>query len=592
MKEKCIIFGASQYGYRAYSILIEKYEIIGFADNDSNKWGKEFCGIIVFMPEQLTEMENIQVIIASQYYSAINTQLYSMGMKNIKVFYYCGNVLEDEVNKGYKLYSITDKKLFEGCIFDQEKINRVRENFSENYNPAEGIQRVALKDTDKKKVLFCAYSFPPMGGSGVQRSLKFAKYLKKFGYEPIVLTVGEHEHKFGEDDSLLDEVEDIQVIRVDNVTLLPEVLSQEEQQEIFNLYAGIVQSEKWLNDYLKIIRDEWNLKLIPDNRICWVNECLKQIEYILDLAEIDIVYTTGDPFSTYILGFYLKQKYGMKWVQDYRDPWATNDYYIRSYYQNDASTMELQQFLEKELTEKADFIIVVVRAFAEEYTEKYGIDKEKIIEITNGYDEEDFRNIKIPEKKNNKFTLCYNGRLHTNRTPLYLLNVINDLIDKNKLHKDEIVWVFNGTVENKWRKELGQRDKYNIIQYNGYLNHLESIRQTIKSDVLLLFGEEGEGTYFVYTGKIFEYIRMNRNILSFSSKGGVLEDILNRTGTGKNFEYNDFEGISQYILDNYILWKTGECNLVCGENSVIRRYSREYTASQLAKVFDRLLERN
>lgn len=120
MKKKCIIFGASLYGNRAYGILDEKYEIIGFADNDSKKWGKEFCGKTVYRPEELKDMEDIQVIIASQYYSAINSQLHSMGIKNIRVFYYCGNVQHDSMEKKeYKLYSLSDKKIFDTCIFDK-----------------------------------------------------------------------------------------------------------------------------------------------------------------------------------------------------------------------------------------------------------------------------------------------------------------------------------------------------------------------------------------------------------------------------------------------------------------------------------------
>ena len=104
MKEKCIIFGASQYGHRAYKVLNEIYEIIGFADNDSKKWGKEFCEKIIYKPEKLLDMQDLHIVIASQYYSAINSQLHSMGLKNIKVFNYCGKVLEDIDNKGYKIY--------------------------------------------------------------------------------------------------------------------------------------------------------------------------------------------------------------------------------------------------------------------------------------------------------------------------------------------------------------------------------------------------------------------------------------------------------------------------------------------------------
>lgn len=584
MKEKCIIFGASQYGHKAYQILNEIYEIIGFADNDSEKWGKEFCEKRIFKPDELIDMENIHIIIASQYYSEINSQLCNMGIKNKKVFYYCGSIQHDVGDKEYRLYSLSDKKIFEDCILDKEKIRKISKNFSENYESEQNM--------DRKKVLFCAYIFPPLAGSGVQRSLKFVKYLKKFGYEPVVLTVGEHNHEFEEDIDLLDEIKDIQVIRIDYTKFLPEVLSEEEQQEIFNLYAGVVQSEEWINNYMEILRRKNNWKLIPDNKICWVNECLKQIESRLDLSEFDIVYTTGAPFSNYILGYYLKRKYNMKWVQDYRDPWAANDYYIEHYYQNDSSTMNLQQQLEKELIKESDAIIVAAKAYVEDFVQKYGVSREKITEITNGYDEEDFQNIKVSEVKNDKFTLCFNGSLYGDRTPINLLMVINHLIEENILNKEEVVWVFNGTIEKKWRKELEQKDKYNVIRYNGYLNHSESIKEAVKADVLVLYGLEGRGVQngvsAGYPGKVFEYIRMKRKILCFSSKGSILEELLIKTRTGQNFDYDDFEGITQFITDNYNEWKNGN-NVVVGNEQEIQKYSREHTTKMLMDIFEKIL---
>ncbi len=585
MKKKCIIFGASLYGNRAYGILDEKYEIIGFADNDSKKWGKEFCGKTVYRPEELKDMEDIQVIIASQYYSAINSQLHSMGIKNIRVFYYCGNVQHDSMEKKeYKLYSLSDKKIFDTCIFDKNLAGKINSDFSENYR---------MKDVaDKKRVLFCAYIFPPLAGSGVQRSLKFVKYLKESGYEPVVLTVGEHNHEIEEDFSLFSEIDGVRIVRIDNTKFLPEALSEEEQQEIFNLYAGVVQSEEWINDYKEIIRSDGCSRLIPDNKICWVNECLKQIEKRLDLLEIDIVYTTGAPFSSYILGYYLKRKYGFKWVQDYRDPWGTNDYYNENYYRNESHTINLQQRLERELIKESDAIVVASQAYVEDFVDKYGVSREKITEITNGYDESDFRDIQIPEEKNDKFTLCFNGALYGNRTPLNLLKIINNLIEEDIVGQNEITWIFNGTIEKKWRSELEQNDKFNIVQYNGYLNHLQSIQEAIKADMLILYGLEGRGVQngvsAGYPGKVFEYIRMKRRILCFSSKGSILEELLTRTKTGQNFDYDDFKGISQYILDHYTLWKDGE-RQICGDETVIQKYSREYTTNQLVRVFDRIL---
>lgn len=586
-----IIFGASLYGEIAYNILKNEYDIIGFADNDTKKWEQTFNGKRVFSPKELLDIEKLEIIIASQYYSAINAQLYDMGIKDVKVFYYCGNLQLDTVfDKGYELYSITNRNLFEDCIFDKEKVEKVRGNFSENYDLLRNIEKIKLKETNIKRVLFCAYIFPPLGGAGVQRSLKFVKYLRKFGYEPVVLTVGKHSCETGEDFTLLDEIEDVQIVRIDLNKFIPETLSYEEQQEIFNLYAGIMQSEEWMNSYLEIIKSENSLKLIPDNQICWVNDCLKQIEEKVDLSEIDIVYTTGQPFSTYILGYYLKNKYGIKWVQDYRDPWASNDFYIKNFYQNASSTMSLQQQLEKELTRKADKLVVITRALVDEFIKKYGVDEAKIVEITNGYDEADFKDIEYKKSKNKKFTLCYNGCIYGDRNPVLLLQSINKLIEQEQITANEIQWIFNGTIVSEWRKLIDKEDKYNIIQYNGYLSHKDSIQSAMNADILVLFGAEGEGGKIIYSGKIFEYIRMETPILAFSSANGVIDKLLQETKTGQNFEYDDYENVEKYLLKQYKNWKNGDIRFE-PDNQEIQKYSRENTTKLLADVFDDLLEK-
>lgn len=329
-------------------------------------------------------------------------------------------------------------------------------------------------------------------------------------------------------------------------------------------------------------------RLIPDNQIIWVNECLKQIEQKLDLSEIDIVYTTGNPYSTYFLGFYIKMKYGIKWVQDYRDPWMTNRIYLDNYRENVTETEDLQKQLEKEFNLNADAILVVAGNTIAEYVNEYGISEKKIFEITNGYDEDDFKDIIVGNERNQKFTLCYNGMIYLDRNPLKLLGAINELIDGEQILADDIKWIINGTFEKDWRQKIEELDKYNIVCYNGYLTHLESIKSAMQSDILILFGAQGEATKIFYTGKVFEYIRMKKPILSFSTEGGVLTDILAETETGDNFEYGDIENVKKYLVKRYGQWKYGE-QMSCGNAEAIKRYSRESITRKLGEIFDRLL---
>lgn len=587
MRVKCIIFGASKTGSVAYQLLKEKYDIIGFADNNSSKWGEFFCEKEILNPSALSTFENTQIIIASVYYASIYKQLREQGINDVSVFFYMGSATNG-VSEKYELYQITGTA-FCDCKFDKKKIQKIESDFSCNYSLQREKSNNTTKVADRKKVLFCAYIFPPIGGAGVQRSLKFVKYLREFGYEPIVLTVGENDGKYPLDITMVKEIpDDINVIRVDNKVFLPEMLSQEDQQAIYNLYCGIMKSEKWINEYCDIILNS-DARLIPDNQMIWVNECLKNIEEKVNLQDIDIVYTTGCPFSTYFLGYYIKKKYGTKWVQDYRDPWMSSRYYLDHYYDGISKTEQLQIQLEKVLIHYSDAVIAVSNIFNDDKSEHFDIPDEKIHLITNGYDEEDFKNVVTKCDANSKFTLCYNGSVYWDRNPLKLLNDINELISEGQIVDTDITWVFNGEVDISWKRQMETLDNYHIIKYNERLTHLESIKSAMQADLLVLFGSVGEASRIVYTGKVFEYIRMRKPILSFSTEGGVLTDILTETQTGENFEYDDNEGIKKYIVDKYNQWKRGE-RVSCGDMNAIKKYSRESLTQRLAEIFDVLIK--
>lgn len=579
---QCIIFGTGKIGNIAYKLLKNEYEIIGFADNDSKKWGEFFCEKLIYSPDKLGSFNDAEIIIATVYYRIIYEQLKKKGINNnIQVFFRIG------IGDKYLLYQWSDipSPLFSDCNLDREKVLEIESDFARNYSHLHQGGEVILDTKEKKKVLFCAYIFPPLGGSGVQRSLKFVKYLRKFGYEPIVLTVGKNDGSIIEDSSMLAEVEDdINVVRIDCDIVLPELMTKEEQQEIFNLYMGVMQSNNWIKEYKQFLQNSY-LRLLPDNTIIWVNRCLKEIEQKIDLNTIDIIYTSGGPFSTFFLGYYIKKKYGIKWVMDYRDPWISNDFYVENYRTAVEVLLKLQRQLENKLVSLSDRIIGAAD-FKKDLIEKYDILAEKFVEITNGYDEDDLRNIK--ETKNTKFTLCYNGRLYGERNPLYLVKIINHLIEEKKIDNCKIQWIWNGDLEERWKHLLDKEDKYDLMQYNGYLSHKDSITCAMNADLLIHFGFEGAGTDIGYCGKLFEYLRMKKPILSFSTKGGILDKVFRETHSGRNFDYRDELGITEYFLKVYYAWEQG-VEAIRPNEEEIRKYDRENLTSKLASVFNEVL---
>lgn len=590
--ENIIIFGASRYGEIACHVLKRDYNIKAFADNDSAKWNGMFCGIKVISPEEITI--NDKVIIASQYYYSIGLQLFKMKIRNVKKFIYHGELNKvDDYSETYQLVDVNEKVLFEEINPDKDKIEMLRQNFSCNYADKEQRKSDEFNEyaTERKKVLICAYIFPPLAGSGVQRTQKFVKYLRDFGYEPIVVTVGETGSPFQRDENLLNELpNDIEVIRVRDSFELPELLDKEEQQQIINLYYGIAGSMSWIEKYKKVIHDQTDNplfnSLLPDNKMYWVNNVLKTIEQNINLNSIQLIFTTGGPFSSFVLGYYIKKKYNIPWVADYRDPWTTEDIYKIYNYKKKEILFELEQSLEKELVRSMDRIIVIAEYMKLGFGKKYSVPLEKMVTITNGYDENDFVNLTL--ERNDKFTLCYNGAIYIDRNPRPLLMIINELIDEGVINKGKIQWIINGIVDVEKFTELKKIDTYNILIYNGYCSHKESLQYIKNANMLVLFGAVGEAGKFVYTGKVFEYLATLNNIISFSDSDGVLEKLLEYTGCGCNFDYNDKDAIKEYVASSYSDWVNG-IEITHPIKEHVEQYERHKLTGELAKVFDKLL---
>lgn len=593
----CIIFGASVWGKRVFELLCRDYHVVAFSDNDSSKWGKLFCGCPIIPPRNLIGLEETDIMLASSYYMDISRQLKEMNITNIKIPYFCNNFYyydnnQSNINgnKNYEIYDAPKYKLFSHCNLDEEMWKKIEENFSLNYsfNCDKNDKRIDIPNTDRRLLLFCAYYFPPDGGAGVQRSLKFVKYLRKFGYEPIVLTLGQKKFEaYGWDKTLLSEIEDdIQIIRIDSKLTYFELLSEETQQQIYNLLGGILQSEKWM----KYLKEMVEIEKVPDLQIEWANECLKKIENRIDLKKIDLIFTTGCPFSSFIIGYYIKKKYGIKWVQDYRDPWTTDDYYNSFRYKLKTEAVTFLQQIEKKLITYSDAVTVVMEDMINGFEKSFQITPEKFLEITNGYDETDFHVINDKSIKNSKFTLCHNGAVYKGRSTLPLLRRINHLIDSGKINSEGIQWILIGRIDDESKKEIARTDQYHIVKCIGYHSHQESVHIAMRADLLILLGSDGGESKNENgcTGKVFEYLRMYRPILAFASHNGYLERMLRKTDSGSVFEFADQTEIEMFLYNEYKNWEN-EGNHPVGIRETISSYSRENLTGKLANLFNQLL---
>ncbi len=576
MLTRVIIFGAFITGKKAFQMMKSKYEIIAFSDNCPDYYGKKMFGIPIVLPEEIPTLSADLIVIASMnHYAEIARQLINMGITDLKLFW------TKTGTENYILLDVDGKEPFKHCIYKDLQIKLHNQGCCD------------LKRINKiKKVLIIAYYFPPAGSSPIQRTLKFVKYMREYGYEPIVLTTERDSfiERYLMDDSLMEDIPNgIQIIRIKDEFAWTSAVSYKRSQKIIEFLFSVSGSTEWMDMFLKA-RKTQPLYILPDKLICWASDCARYIEQYVDMDEIDLLYSTVPEWSPHLLACFFKMRYGIKWIADYRDPWVSNLDYVKLYYpQMTKEEVLLDQKLEAEITQKMDSIIVAGGKWKDDFIKNYHIVPEKIKEITNGYDEDDFTDLNVSKEKNKKFTLCYNGTIDYNRNPVPLIKVLNAMIEKNELDPKDIQWIINGVITDYYLKEFCPEDKYHITVQNGLLPHKESLQIAVNSDIMILYGERGEKGFLNYPGKFYEYLRIGRPILCFSSDQSFQANILRETGLGVNMDLYDSEGIEIFLKKQIQIWKNNKKRIaVIGKE--IRKYERKNLTKLLTEEFDRVLE--
>ncbi|WP_294182008.1 glycosyltransferase [uncultured Clostridium sp.] len=588
-KRKVIIFGASNLGNIAYNVLKDKYEICYFSDNNKEKWGKVFNGLEIIAPNKLYKIINkgFKIIIASMYYKEISRQLQNSELKEIYNFCYC-DANDKTYKKRYSVDKIIDNKIYDDIKLDEKFKNKFKSDFSLIYKLKD--QNLYFKDKqykkNGKKVLMVSYIFPPIGGGGVQRTLKFVKYLKFFKWEPIVVTVGKSFYDDEEDKTLLEEIpRDVKIIRIDHNYFNSLQLNPEKIQQITDLIYGIIDDKLLMKKFIFNVRNGEEI-LCPDIYIGWVNILLSELEDKISLNSIDLIYTTGSPFSDHIAGFYIKKKYHIPWIADFRDEW-TNSPYSKLLYKNNIFRYNFEKFMENNIVNYADKVITVTPISRSNYIKNFALRNNKVVTITNGYDEDDFKYIDSREQFK-KFIITYCGSMYLNRLPENFIVAINQLIIEKKINIDIFKINFIGKIDLPILEVIHKLDVYNLVKTKGYLSHNNCLYELKNSSLLFLPIGKEQKFKSIYTGKLFEYLRLYKPILSLSPKGSLVEQLLNLTRSGKNFEYEDINGIKRYIFEIYTNWLNGNKKFNPNKE-IIRKYERKNLTKRLVEVFDNVL---
>ena len=411
-----------------------------------------------------------------------------------------------------------------------------------------------------KKVLVVTYYWPPSGGPGVQRVLKFCKYLPKYGWKPVILTVKDGEYP-AMDDTLLHESKDIE-------THLSHAFSF---YSIFNWFTGEKsvpshQLSKSKDDsfFKKISRwIRYNL-VVPDGRIGWYSGAVKKGRKLLNNEKFDLIFSSGPPHSVHLIGLKLAKKSGTKWVADFRDPWTDMFYYSENKRLRAAELLD--RYLEKQVVDNADALITVSRSISEYY------DRDVTV-IPNGYDESDFELIENSGGNNN--LISYVGTMYKSQNTEEFFDSVNEL---NKLSSYKYKINLIGHIHSDIVRYITSNNYESFIKIKPYIHHKESILKMVESEFLLLVIPNTKKNSGIVTGKIFEYIRSGSKILMIGPLDSDAAKIINETNSGYCFDYNDMSNLGTILSNKKIL------------NSIdYSHYSRVSLTKKLVGIFNKTI---
>ncbi|TVZ59583.1 hypothetical protein NA63_2118 [Flavobacteriaceae bacterium MAR_2010_105] len=421
------------------------------------------------------------------------------------------------------------------------------------------------------KVLIITYYWPPAGGPGVQRWLKFVKYLPDFGIEPIVYCPKNPSYPIA-DEHLENEVSTtVKVLKqpIREPYRWANLISGKSSKQIS---SGVIPKQKkqtWLERLMLYIRGNF---FIPDARKNWVKPSVSFLENYIVQHNIETIITTGPPHSLHLIGLQLKQKSTIKWIADFRDPWTTIGYHKAL--KLTRRSQEKHCKMELEVLNSANQIIVTSQVTKREFQLKT---KKPITVITNGYDN---HKVSRPEK-DQKFTLSHIGSLLSDRNPNHLWLALNELIDENEAFKNAFQLNLIGVVSKDVLLSIKANNLEDFVNVQGYVSYEEAIRAQMSSRVLLLIEIDSEDTKAIIPGKLFEYMAAETPILAVGPKDSDVEDILKQTNTGHYFYYNQKEAIKTQIALYFEAYQTNTLQVY---PIGLKPFSRRELTAKLSKI--------
>ncbi len=424
-----------------------------------------------------------------------------------------------------------------------------------------------------KKVLIVTYYWPPAGGPGVQRWLKFVKYLPESGIEPHVYIPENPNYPIV--DETLDSKSNPAIKIIKQPIFEPYALGKIISKKKTNRISSGIITEKnpsWMEKFLLFVRGNF---FVPDARVFWVKPSVRFLNKYLQEHQIDTLITTGPPHSLHLIGLKLKKKLNINWIADFRDPWTTISYHNKLRMLQFVQKMHIR--MEQEVLQTADEIIVTSHALQQTYQ---NMTKKPVSLITNGYDQTDFEKSSLDKS----FSITHIGSMLSGRNPIVLWRVLAELVKEQPEFKKQLKIRLAGIVGQNVINALSELGLMPFVQQLGYVSHEDAVRLQHSAQLLLLAEIDSADTKVIIPGKFFEYLSAERPILAIGPNEWEINELIEQTSSGRCFQHQQQKEIKDYIWKCYQAFQSGNLTV---QSKGIEAFSRKELTQKLAEIIYR-----
>lgn len=438
-----------------------------------------------------------------------------------------------------------------------------------------------------KKVLIISYYFPPSGGPGVQRVLKFVKYLPAFGWQPVVLTVENGDFP-ARDESLLREIPSSTPVyrtRIFEPYALYRKLTGRSAGapiDVENIPGSSGPKRSVSESIASFIRSTF---FIPDARIGWYPYAVPEALEIIRQEDIQAIYSSSPPYTTAVIARRLHQLTRLPWIAGFRDPWtgflSTPDRWF--------FPAAVDRYLESNVIRDATVIEAAWRGILKDIIRKNpNVDCTKLFHLPNGFDGEDFPSVE--PRSGDRFVVTYTGSLYGKRNPATFLKAVEELVAEGFVDPGRILLQFIGRFGAEVKEMIEHSAIRLSVKLTPYLPHGESIRELLRSDALLLIVDDAAGSEEIVPGKVYEYIGARRPIIALAPEGAAAE-LIRETRSGFVADSNDIGKIKAAFLEYYRKFPY-DTSVLEHDERAMQKYERREITRHLASLLDAVTNRS